>query len=540
MIARKSLLIILAQGVNAVVALVGVVILAKFWGGFAPTASGTIGFAMAFLGLFNFISDLGFATAHTKRISEGKDIGKCIGTYIAVKLVLTAVMVVVVLGGIFIWEVLLHKTIYDATTKNVIYVMLLYYVIMSLANIPLATFGSTKEIAKTQIPLVSESLFRTVAMILVVSAGVAGISVINPGLGYDRIQPFAWPSSLIGLQDFIAAHALGSLASTYVLGAFTVLVVGLIFFRGYPISRPSWEYFKSYFVFALPTILVSVIAVISTNIDKVMIGYFSNATEVGYYFMAQRISFLIFVIAPAVGALLFPTISTYHAKNMFEDIKKTVDLSVRYISMTICPAIVFIIVFRKPIIDIALSSAFYPAAPVLVVLSIYVFIVSLSSPYSYVVVGMNKPGLAAKTSFIACVSNIIMNALFIPQNGVLSIFGISGPTGAAIATMISGIINLAIFMFLAKQLVGIKISKKPLLHIFAGGGMGCMLYYVSIFTPLVRWYHLIIFGIVGLCVYTGILYLLKEFTKNDLSFLSDTLSPKKMAKYVKSELKGKD
>lgn len=540
MIARKSLFIILTQGVNAVVGLAGLVVLAKFWGSFAPTALGIVGFAMAFLGLFNFISDLGFGTAHIKRISEGKDAGKCIGTYVTIKLVLTAVMVSVVIVCVFIWEVLLHAEFYDATTKNVIYIMLLYYVIMSLANIPLMTFSGTKEIAKTQLPLVSETLFRTVVMILVASAGVAGISVINPNLGYDRIQPFAWPSFLRGSQDFIAAHALGSLASTYVLGAIAVLVVGLIFFRSYPIGRPSKEYLKSYFVFALPTMLVSVIAVISTNIDRVMIGYFSTATEVGYYFGAQKIAFFILVIAPSVGALLFPTISSYHAENMFEDIKKVVDLALRYISMTACPIVVFIIVFRKPIIDVALSSAFHPAAPVLVILLIYVFVVSLSSPYSYVVIGMNRPGLAAKTSLIVCVTNIILNASFIPQNGALSIFGISGPTGAAAATVISGFIGLVIFVFLAKQLVGIKISKKPLLHIFAGGIMGCLLYYVSIFAPFVRWYHLIVFGIVGLCVYMGILYLFKEFTKDDLNFFSDTLSPKKMAKYVKSELKGKD
>ncbi|MDI6917422.1 MAG: flippase [Thermoplasmatales archaeon] len=540
MIARKSMLIVLTQGINAIIGFVGLLILAKFWGNFAPTALGIVAFAMSFIGMFGFISDLGFGGAHIKRVSEGKDLGKCIGTYVVVKLILTTTMVAVVLGGIFIWKGLLHQGFYDATKESVIYIMLLYNVLMSFVYISLHTFNAREEIAKMQFPMVSETLFRVPLMILVASAGAAGVSIVNPELGYDKIQPFGWPSFLRGAQDFIASHAVGSLASTYALGVFAMLILGFFFFRGYPISRPNKEYFKSYFAFALPTMLVSTIAVISTNIDRVMIGYFWSAEDVGFYFSAQKIAFFVLVIASSVGALLFPTISSYHAKNQLSDIRKTVNLALRYISMTACPAVVFIIVFRKAVIDVVLSSAFYPAAPVLIVLLVYVLIASLMHPYALVVTGMNRPGLAAKTSFIICVTNIVLNTLFIPKNGVLSIFGINGSTGAATATAISGFVSLVILMFLSKRLVGIKISKKPLLHMSAACVMGCLLYYLSTLTAFVRWYHLVFFGIIGLGVYLGILYLFKEFTKDDLNFFLDTVNPKEMAKYVKSELKRKD
>ncbi|MBU4189709.1 MAG: flippase [Candidatus Thermoplasmatota archaeon] len=538
MIARKSMLIVLTQGINAVIGLVGLFILAKLWGSFAPTALGIVAFAMSFLGLFAFISDLGFGGAHIKRVSEGKDLGKCIGTYVVVKLILTTTMVAVVLGGIFVWKTLLHQGFYDATTESVIYVMLLYCILTAFVQIPLATFGGRQEIAKSQVPMISETLFRVPLMILVASAGVVGISVIKPEL--KDIHPFVWPSFLRGLQDFIASHAVGSLASTYALGAFAMLILGLFFFRGYPISRPDKEYFKSYFAFALPTMLVSAIAVISTNIDRVMIGYFWRAEDVGFYFSAQKIAFFVLALSSSVGTLLFPTISEHHAKNRFEDIRKTANLAVKYISMMACPAVAFLIVFRKPVIDIALSSAFYPAAPVLIVLLIYVLIAALISPYSLIVVGMNRPGLAAKAGFIVCVTNIVLNTLFIPKNGTLSIFGINGSTGAAIATAISGFIGLIMFMFLSKRLVGIKISKKPLLHMSAACVMGCLLYYLSTLTAFVRWYHLVFFGIIGLVAYLGILYLFKEFTREDLNFFLDTVNPKEMGRYVKSELKRKD
>jgi hypothetical protein len=41
----------------------------------------------------------------------------------------------------------------------------------------------------------------------------------------------------------------------------------------------------------------------------------------------------------------------------------------------------------------------------------------------------------------------------------------------------------------------------------------------------------------GLFIYLGVLYILKEFTKEDFHFFLDLLHPKKMFQYIKSEVK---
>jgi len=53
---------------------------------------GLIGFGMAYVGLFAFISDFGFNAAHVKRVSEGEDLEKCVGTFFVIKLVITGIM----------------------------------------------------------------------------------------------------------------------------------------------------------------------------------------------------------------------------------------------------------------------------------------------------------------------------------------------------------------------------------------------------------------------------------------------------------------
>jgi len=534
MIARKSALIVGTQFFTRFLGWIGLVVLAKLWGGFAPEAIGIIGFAMAFLAIFNIVADLGFSQAHIKRISEGKDLGTCIGTYAAIKLILTSLMVTVVFIAIFIWKSFFHGGFTDATTESVITVFVIYYIFLNLAQIATFTFQGRRKIAKRQVAGIFENIVKAPLIILVALAGVSivGVASISPA--------FNWPGFLQPLQRFITHHAVGSLAMTYVFGVMATFFVGMWLLRKYPLKKPSFNLFKSYFSFALPVMLLSVISVISVNIDKIMIGYFWTSVEVGYYFTVQQILQIILIFSAAVSIVLFPTLSEYHSSKNFEKIKETTHLAERYISMVTIPPIVLVIVFANPVIDIMLSSAFLPAASVLITLSIFALISGLRIPYSSLISGINRPGIAAKIGFAICVTNISLNYLFIPKQGLLSSFGINGPTGAAIATVLSSLVGFFGLRIAAKKLTGIKLlqSHTPR-HIIAGLIMAGMLYYIGSLIPLVRWYHLLVFAGVGLGIYLGMLFVLKEFKKQDLMFFLDMLRLKKMIGYVKSELKEK-
>ncbi|MHA1665338.1 MAG: flippase, partial [Candidatus Njordarchaeales archaeon] len=197
-------------------------------------------------------------------------------------------------------------------------------------------------------------------------------------------------------------------------------------------------------------------------------------------------------------------------------------------------------VFVNSVINIMLSSAFLPAASVLITLTIYALIVGLRMPYSSLISGINRPDVAAKIGFAICVTNITLNYLFIPKWGLLSSFGINGPTGAAVATVLSSLVGFFGLRLAAKKLTGITLlqSHTPR-HIIAGIIMAGVLYYIGSLLPLIRWYHLLMFAGVGLGIYLGVLFVLREFKKQDLMFFLDVLHPKEMLGYMKSELKNK-
>lgn len=533
MIARKSFLIVTSYFITRFLGWIGLVILARMWGDYAPDALGIIGYSMAFLGLFNIIGDLGFSRAHVKRISEGKDLGTCIGTFAIIKIVLSGVMLTILFVSLFIWKTVFNQGFDDATTESVIIVFALYYVFENLTYIATFTFEGKQEIAKRQIVQIFESV-KTPLMIMVALAGV-GVA--------GRAARVGWPEFLEPLQIYITKHALGSLAMTYTIAMIATFLVGMWLLRKYPIKKPSKEYLNSYFVFALPTMLFSVIGIISLNIDKIMIGYYWTETEVGYYFSIQQLLQIIMVIYLAVGTVLFPTISRLDSKKNLDGIQKTTLLAERYISMIMIPPIVVIVVLSHPVINIFLSSVFIPAASVLIVLSIYTYIFSLNRAYSSLITGMNRPGITTKIGLLICLVNIPLNFLFIPHTGLLSPLGINGPTGAAVATLCSVLVGYFGLRFSARKLSGIKPLKSHILkHIFAGLIMGAVLYLIAIKSnlfPDVYWYFLLIFAAIGLAVYLGVLFLLKEFNKKDFHFFLDILHPQKMMKYVSAELKDK-
>jgi len=188
-----------------------------------------------------------------------------------------------------------------------------------------------------------------------------------------------------------------------------------------------------------------------------------------------------------------------------------------------------------------LNSAFLPASSTLIVLTLYALLASLMAPFYSLIIGVNRPGIYAKIGLGISFINIALNILFIPQWGLLSSFGINGPLGAAIAMVLSNAVGFVWIRFSAKKLTGIQLLQTHTpRHIIAGAVMGLLLYlfaFRSAFFYAIHWYHLIFFAGVGLVVYLGILYLLREFTKKDLYFFLDLLHPIEMLRYMKSELK---
>ena len=504
MLARKSLLILTANIIEGILAYVYLFFISRYMG---PEDYGIIIFAMGFVGLFTVIGNFGFRSAHIKQVSEGKDLGTCNGTYMTSKIFLTTIMTLVVLSAIYFWKNIIGRGFESSYHEIAIYIMLGYFIIRGISEIFQVTFRAKKEIAKSEIPIIIRAITKTIAITYVAVSGFGPIE----------------------------------LAFAYVLGDFFFLLASMILFKGYPIKTPSKEYIKNYVQFAMPLIIVSTSLVIMTNLDKVLIQLFWTAENVGYYGASYRITQFIILATSSLGILLFPTISGLYVNKNISKIKKITFQAERYISMLVFPIVIGLIFLAEPAVKILLSRDFYPATQVLRILPFFALIQALTIPYNYQLIGMNKPKLARNRVIIMVIINIVLNIILIPKDIKLigiDLFGL-GAVGAAIATVISYGIGLIYCRLATLKVTGKIWNPKILLHMFSALIMGLILHILNIQFPIDRWYNLLIFAIIGIGIYLFLLFLLKEFKRDDILLISDTLNIKKMGEYIKGEIKKK-
>ena len=502
MIARKSTLIIITQLLNGLLGYIGLKFIALYM---EPWEYGVIGFAFGFVALFSIFGNLGFDAAHIKRISEGKDLEKCIATFAATKIALAGLMASVVIGSVAIWKYVLGKGFETPFHETAVYIMLAYFILLIFTQTMVSTFNARKEIAKSQLPLFAYTFTRVVATIVVAYYGFGVLA----------------------------------LAYTYLFGEIFQFALALLFFRGYSVGRPSLEYFKDYTKFAVPMAIVSTSYIIMTNIDKVFIQLFWGAAQVGEYFAVFNLSRFVMLFVAAVGMLLFPTISEYHAQNNTEAIKNLVLKSERYLSMIVFPIVVIMVVLAEPEIHILLSDKYMPALPVLHILPFVILIDALARPYVSKLQGMDMPELIRNRVLIMLIFNVSLNLVLIPS-GIRSL-GIElaglGAQGAAIATVVAYAVGLIYIRITSWKITGMKGNVRIILHAAAATIMGMILVYACGIFFIGRWYELVAIALCSFAIYFALLFLMREFKKEDFDFFMDTFNIKKMHRYIKDEIR---
>ena len=145
MLKQKSFLSFVFNILSSLLGFVSVFFVARFMG---PNALGAISAAVAFTGLFAIFGDLGFGIAHYKRVSEGYDLGKCVGTFLVIRIATTFVMAMATLAVMFVMKTSSGKTPIPRELMPVFYIVFLSAVIGNMMYVVTYTFTSRVEKSK--------------------------------------------------------------------------------------------------------------------------------------------------------------------------------------------------------------------------------------------------------------------------------------------------------------------------------------------------------------------------------------------------------
>ncbi len=470
--------------------------------------TGSVGFAISFIGLFGLITELGFSTAHIKRISEGKDVGRCVGTLLSIKvfllLIFTAILFIAIWGYKNVYPRMDFTNSYD---EQVIYLMLIWFIFNNLTSVVTNTFIGKQQIAKTQAVLFTAAVIQAVITIGVV----------------------------VMVEDVYL------LALTWVVGAIASFAISMVLmWRTIPqIKPPTLAMMKSYTTFALPLMFVMALQPIVVNIDRVMIKLFYNNAQLAIYWNAQKFAMLPESVAASLGTVMFPAFSALIIAGKISRVRMLTHKAERYISMIITPIALILISISGPFILIFSDVQYAESAPIFSILMGWVMIRALVKPYMIHFASFDKPIYSLILSAVIMPLNIVLNLLFIPE----SIYGVPllgmGAMGAALATLISAVINYAFVRYLSRKLIRTGVNTSVFRHIVSAGIVCCLIMLTQEYIyDITRFYEVIIFVGSGGLIYLGILIIFREFTRRDFDFFIDTFDIRKMYRYVKGELFG--
>jgi O-antigen/teichoic acid export membrane protein len=532
LIARKTFLSLAQEGVGLIFGYIGLKLAALYLG---DEAIGMMAYGFGIIGLLSIIANLGFQGAHIKRVSEGKNLGRCIGTFLTIKIILILCMIGATLGWIYFWTEILREPLVD-TSKLILMIALVYYIVQHLIFIPVTTFNAKVQTARTQMGQVVQHPFKLGAIIMVVSAAT--------GFQLKVISDISGTAEALSVAYYLVPSI-----------AMLIAVYAIFFYFKYPIKAPTRKYLKSYSKFALPVFLITVSVIIVKHTDKVIIGFFYGPEEVGEYFGVQRISEFAIMLSWALALILFPTFSEMVKKKDLGAARKLMIAAERYIAMAILPVCIVLLLFAYPTIHIMLSDDWIPAAYALSFLAIFVFFISMNRIRTALLQGMDKPGYTARVALVICICNIVLNLLLVPEwntysiplfigtrTGAMAFIPTNGVNGAAIATMIAYFVGfLQIRYYTKKFMPGLTFFNPHMRRQLAAAlfAASLLLLISLIFFPAFpdwRWYHLVMISGLSLAFFYGALRIFGEFTDRDIKFLRSILNPKEMGRYIKSEL----
>lgn len=497
MLKQKLILSYSSQIVFQVLQVAASLVVARVAG---PTVLGTVAFGTAYVSTLLFVADLGLVVAHIKMVSEGRDEQQCLSTFAVLKTATTLLFVLVVLGLFFAQKYLLGYEFESRTHEQVIFISLVGLTVNQLLFIPRGTFAAKTEQAKIDTSNLLQGFILQPARIVVVLLGFGAIAL-----------------------------AVANLASYLLTVPFM-----LYLFRGHRLRLSSFDrrLAREYIVMALPVIIIGMSTSVIHQIDKVLLQFFSNSEQVGYYTAGYKIGGFILLIGKSVKNLFFPLFSKAVAEGNRDYIRDKITRFERFSFIFIMPAVVLVAILSEPIILLLLGDQYAPSVVVMQLITLAMCIMVVNMPFGSVIDGLGKFRLSAILNTLNLVFFAGAIVLLVSPQALDQ-----GAAGVAIAIFASNTFIGILYRVYATRYFPV-LSHRKALKFFTFGALSFALgYYVYEQVFDTNWGLRTLFAVLYLAAVYGIFTLFRWMTPRDWRDLLSVFDFGSMKKYVTGEIK---
>lgn len=173
---------------------------------------------------------------------------------------------------------------------------------------------------------------------------------------------------------------------------------------------------KKHFIPCLKLFLPVIAVAIYKIMDKTMIGFLSNISEVGFYENAEKIVSVPNAIIAALGTVMLPRMSNIYAKGQDKEAKKLIEKSMTAIMFLAFAMMFGLITVSKNFTIIFFGSEFVKSGTLIIYLSVTIIFLSWGNVIrtQYLIPKeMDKDYIIS--AFLGALVNLTLNFIFIPR-----------------------------------------------------------------------------------------------------------------------------
>jgi O-antigen/teichoic acid export membrane protein len=430
---------------------------------FGQDGIGKYSFAIGLTGFLAVLADFGISSLSIKEMSRiDGSVGNYFGRILCVRFFLTFIVVAAMFALLPLLE-------FSYETKVIIAIIGIYQIAGSLLGGHTSLFIARQDMHLVGVIEVSRSGF----------SALFGIILIQ--LGYGIV---------------VALCALPIVTIVHVLGAHFIVV------RKYGKPEIAWNLseIRKQLKEAIPYGSLLLLNQINTRLDVILLGFFLTIDAVGIYNVGYRIVFMTLFIPRFVGTVLFPIASRFYSESQLE-LEHLYKKSLNYSCLIGLPAAAGLWLIAPQLVVLLFGEAFSESATVLRYLILVLFLTFFKSIMGVFLTSCDRQEARRNSQFFTACIMIVAAPLLIFYMGI---------RGAAIATLLSEVLVVALFAYHLRGILGWP----KLWPRVAIGGFGTAAF-LAILSPFE---HLPLFFVIpsAAIIYLGTLLLFTEIRKNEL------------------------
>ena len=278
----------------------------------------------------------------------------------------------------------------------------------------------TRFLGQTDSAWLLRLFFLTIPPTVGLRVGIGGLQGFENTRYRTLVQDVLHPLSRIGLlvaflwagYGTIAAGYAYLLAAVVAFAAAHLLLNRLLPLRGSFVTRP-----RELLQFSVPLVVSGFLAILMSQTDTLMLGYFRPSSEVALYNAAYPIAIGLGTLLGAFNFLYLPVASRLDARDERSEVEAIYAVTTKWAFFLTFPAFLTFAVFSGDVLAIFFGERYRDAGPALTILTAGYFSNALFGQNLRTISALGDTGYLMLINAVAFGINVVVNLLLIPRYG---------------------------------------------------------------------------------------------------------------------------